>query len=121
MLTRIAVAWLASAAALFLVANVVPGFHVANVQSALFAALVVGFINGTLGALIKFFIFPLRILTLGLASLAVNVAMLFLATQLVPGFHIDGLIPAFIGSIALSVITWILRAVLPDGSSKKKD
>lgn len=121
MLTRILVSWLASAAAFFLVAHVVPGFHVSNVESALMAALVVGFINGTLGAVIKFFLFPIRILTLGFASLVVNVAMLFLATQIVPGFKLDGIAPAFLGAVMLSVTTWVLKLVLPDGESKKKE
>lgn len=121
MLTRVLMAWLASAAAFFIVAHLLPGFHVANLQSALLASLAVGFITGTLGVVIKFFLFPLRVLTLGLASLAVNAAMLLLTTQVVPGFQLDGLMPAFAGSILLSVISWVLRLVLPDGESKKKD
>lgn len=114
-------AWLASAAAFFIVAHLLPGFRIANVQAALLAALVVGFINGTLGVVIKFFLFPIRVLTLGLASVAVNVAMLLLTTQIVPGFSLDGLMPAVLGSVALSVISWVLRVILPDGQSKKKD
>ncbi len=112
-------AWLASAAAFFVVAHVLPGFHVANVQSALLAALVVGFINGTLGAIIKFFIFPLRILTLGLASVVVNAAMLFLTSQVVTGFKLDGWVPALLGAVALSVIALVLRLMLPDGKPEK--
>jgi putative membrane protein len=121
MFTRILMAWAASTISLLIVAHVLPGFRVANLQSALIAAVVLGFINGTLGAIIKFFMFPIRLLTLGLASLVINALMLILATQLVQGFKVDGFVPAFLGSILVSVSNWLIREVLPDGKGKQKE
>ena len=49
------VKWLVSAISLLIVAYVVPGFRVASFPAALIAAIVIGFVNGTLGAVLRFF------------------------------------------------------------------
>ena len=41
--------WLLSALSLVIVAHLIPGFQVSGLASALIAALVVGFVNGTVG------------------------------------------------------------------------
>ena len=88
-------------------------------RSALIAAVVIGLINGTLGAVIKFFTFPFRILTLGLLSLVINAAMLLVADQLLDGLRIDTLTAAFLGSILMSVVSTVLRWLIPDGKDKE--
>jgi len=97
--------WALSAAALLLVTYFVPGVTVTDWVSALIAAAVIGLVNATIGAVIKFFAWPLRVLTLGLASLVINALMLMLAAALVPGFRVSGFIAAFFGSILLSLVT----------------
>jgi putative membrane protein len=106
---RIIVNWLLSAVALLVVAHVVPGFHVAGITSALWAALVIGLINATLGRLLKFFMFPLTLLSFGLFSIVLNAAMLELASWFVTGFRIRGFFAAFIGAIVLSLLNIVLR------------
>lgn len=110
--------WALSAAALFIVAYLVPGISVSGIVSAFLAAAAIGFINATLGAVIKFFAWPARILTLGLASLVINALMLMLAAALVPGFHVDGFIAAILGSILLSIVTTVGGWFLPEGDKK---
>lgn len=104
--------WLASAVSLIVVAYFVPGFHVDTFVTAAIAAIVIGFINGTLGFLVKLLTFPLRLLTLGLLSLVINAVMLWIATFFVTGFRIDTFVTALIGSFCLSVVNWALRLVL---------
>ena len=111
--------WLASAISLLVVAYFVPGFHVDTFVTALIAAIVIGFINGTLGFLVKLVTFPLRLLTLGLLSLVINAAMLWIATYFVTGFRIDTFVTALIGSVCLSIVNWALRLVLTSSGSDK--
>lgn len=111
--------WLASAISLLVVAYFVPGFHVDTFVTALIAAIVIGFINGTLGFLVKLVTFPLRLLTLGLLSLVINAVMLWIATYFVPGFRIDTFVTALIGSVCLSIVNWALRLVLSTRDSDK--
>lgn len=119
---RLLINWLISAVSLMIIAHLIKGFNVTSFQSALFAGIVFGLVNSTLGFVLKVVSFPWIILTLGLASLVINALMLMLAAYFVDGFSVDGFLPAFLGSILLSISNFILRAVVPDGSgSKKKD
>lgn len=113
------VTWLVSAISLLIVAYLVPGFRVAGFGSALIAAIVIGLINGTLGAVLKFFTWPLRLLTLGLLTLLINAAMLKLAANFVDGFQIDGWFSAFVGALLLAIVSTLLTWITPD--FKKKD
>jgi len=101
--------WLLSALSLVIVANVIPGFQVSGIVAALIAAVVIGLVNSTLGVLLKIVTFPLTILTLGIFWLIINALMLKVAAALVPGFRIQGFLPAFLGSIVLSLVNIALR------------
>lgn len=103
--------WLLSAIAVWIVSEIVPGFNVASLGSALIAAVVIGLVNATLGLLFKIITFPLTVMTLGLFWLIINGVMLLVAAQLVPGFAIAGFIPAFFGAIVLSLVNMVLRTL----------
>jgi putative membrane protein len=107
---RLLLNWVLSGLAVWIVANVVPGFHVSGPMAALIAALVIGFINATIGVLLKVLTFPLTLLTLGLFWFVINALMLKLASALLsPGFRIDGFLAAFVGAILLSLVNMMLR------------
>ena len=110
--------WIISAVSLLIVAHVLRGFNVANFQSALIAALIIGLVNSTLGFVLKLLSFPFIILTLGIASLIINAFMLMVAAYFVDGFSVSGFIPAFIGSILMSIINFVLGMFVPDGDRK---
>lgn len=101
--------WLLSALAVWVVAQFVRGFHVSSVPAALIAALAIGFINATLGAVLKIVTFPLTILTLGIFWFIINALMLELASAIVPGFHVDSFASAFWGAIVLSLVNMLFR------------
>lgn len=101
--------WLLSTVALLIVTWIVPGFEISSFWSALLAAVVVGIINATIGFILKILTFPLTIVTIGLFWFVINALMLKLAAGLVPGFRINGFIPAFLGAIVLSIINLLFR------------
>src|SRR5580658_6706932 len=92
---RLLIHWLLSAIALLVVAHLVPGFHVHGLLPALVAALVIGLLNATLGLVLKILTFPISILTLGLFLLVINGMMILLASSVVRGFYVNGMVPAF--------------------------
>jgi putative membrane protein len=104
--------WLLSALSLVIVANVIRGIEVTGFGAALLAAIVIGFVNGTIGFFLKLITFPLTVLTLGIFWLVINGLMLKLAAALVPGFRINGFLPAFFGAIVLSLVNMVLRYML---------
>src|SRR5437016_416978 len=111
-MTHLLINWLLSAVSLLIVANVIRGIQVTGLGAALIAAIVFGFVKGTLGLFLKIVTFPLTILTLGIFWLVINALMLKLAAALVPGFRIDGFLPAFFGAILLSLVDMALKFML---------
>jgi len=116
--------WAASAIALYIVTQFVPGVSASGVQATLLAALVIGLVNATLGSLIKLLTLPIGCLTLGISSLIVNALMFWLASNFVSGFHVTGFVPALLGSIALSIVgtavDFLLNQVFT-GSDERKN
>jgi putative membrane protein len=103
--------WLLNAVSLIIVAHVIRGFDVTSFGTALIAALVIGLINATVGLFLKIVTLPLTLVTLGIFWFVVNALMLKLASGLVPGFTINGFLPAFFGAIVLSIVNLFLRLV----------
>jgi len=104
--------WVLSALCILLVARFVPGFFVRGFGTALIAAVVIGLVNSTIGALLKIVTFPLTILTFGIFWFVINALMLELAAVFVPGFEVHGLWPAFWGGLILSLLNMAVRQVL---------
>ncbi|MEU7026634.1 phage holin family protein [Streptomyces sp. SBR177] len=82
-------------------------------------ALVFGLVNFLVKPIVKLLTFPLFILTLGLITLVVNALMLlltsWLADQLDLSFHVEGFWTAVLGGLIISVVSWALNVMLPDG------
>jgi len=101
--------WLLNALGLMIVAWIVPGFHVANFAMALIAALVIALVNATLGVVLGILTIPLTILSLGLFVIVINALMLKLAAFIVPGFSIQGFLPALVGAVLLALVNMGFR------------
>jgi putative membrane protein len=71
--------------------------------------MVIGIVNATLGLVLKILTFPLTILTIGLFWFVINALMLKLAAAIVPGFSINGFVPALLAALVLSVINLLFR------------
>jgi putative membrane protein len=82
-------------------------------------ALLFGLVNFLVKPLVKLLSLPLLILTLGLFTLIVNALMLlltsWLADKLDLSFHVEGFWTAVVGGLIISVVSWALHVVLPDG------
>lgn len=104
--------WILHAVALFIVAWLVPGFHILSVGSALIAVLVIGLLNATLGLLLKIVTLPLGILTLGIFFLVINAFILRLASTVVPGFVVSTFGAAFIGAAVLALLHMLFKLLM---------
>src|SRR5437773_2773084 len=117
-MVNILINWLLSAVSLMVVAQVVRGFDVTNFGTALIAAIVIGLVNATVGLFLKVVTFPLTLVTLGVFWFVINALMLKLAASFVPGFTIEGFVPAFFGAIVLSLVNVFLRAIARAGTKE---
>ncbi|HLN78406.1 MAG TPA: phage holin family protein [Nocardioidaceae bacterium] len=82
-------------------------------------ALIFGVINAFLAPIIKLLSLPFIILTLGLFLIVINALMLMLTSwiseQIGFGFVVDGFWTAVLGAIVITIATWVLEVLLPDG------
>lgn len=104
--------WIVNALALLVLPYVVPTIQVAGFGTALLVAVVLGLINTLLRPLLVLLTLPVTLLTLGLFIFVINALLFQLAGTLIEGFHVGGFWSALFGSIAYSLISWLLSAVL---------
>jgi putative membrane protein len=103
----------ANAVAILLIGYLLPQVvAVDGVLAALAAAFVLGLVNAVVRPLFVLLTLPLTVVTLGAFLLVINGLLLWLVTAFVPGFHVNGFLGAVIGSILLSVVSWILTSVV---------
>jgi putative membrane protein len=107
------------AASMGLVSYILPGIKFDGAWSLVVAALVVGLANAILRPLLIFFTLPLVIVSLGLFVFIINAGLLYLASRLVTGFHLENFWWALLASLLISLVSMVLnRMVL--GSEKKR-
>jgi putative membrane protein len=102
------ISFVGSALALFITAQVVSGFEISNLTSLIIATIVMGFINAFIKPALKLVSLPITIITLGLFTIVINAVCLLLATLVVPGFAIQGIVPALLGAIVLSIVSTVI-------------
>jgi putative membrane protein len=105
--------------ALLAAAHLVRGITLDGLGSAVIAALVLGVINAVVRPILVVLTFPITLLTLGLFLLVLNAFCLWLVSAFVPGFHVFGFWSAFWGALLVSVVSWILTALVSDSGRIK--
>ena len=103
---------LITSALILVIEHVVKGIDVDDWKAALFAAAAIGIINTLIRPIAVFLTLPLTILTLGLFLLVVNALMFKLAAAVVPGFRIQGFLPAIYGSVLLTLMNLVVGVIL---------
>jgi len=104
----------ANAIAILLITYLLPSVMSADgVLAALAAAFVLGLVNAVIRPIFVLLTFPITVVTLGIFLLVINGLLLWLVTAIVPGFHVGGFFGAIVGSLLLSVISWVLTRVVP--------
>ena len=109
---RILFALVGNALAL-LATTVVPGIvFKGDVRTLLVAGAILGLFNLIVRPLAMLLSLPLLIVTLGLFYFILNAILLWVASALIPGYSIAGFVPAFIGSLVIAVVNWLLGVIL---------
>jgi putative membrane protein len=112
-----------TAIAIAVAAFFVPGLHwglvdfgmgeVGRYLSLLLTAAVLGLINAFIKPILVLVSMPLTCATLGLFMFVINALMLLLLGAIPSlGFAVDGFIPALLGSIVISIVSWLISRVV---------
>lgn len=118
---KLLIRWAITSFSLFAAAWLVPGIRVEGNAWKVFAvmAIILGLVNSIVRPVLKVLSCPLIILTLGLFVFVINAITLWMASYIAVrwfhvGFYVDGFVPAFLGSIIVSLVSVILNLVVKE-------
>lgn len=112
---RILLNLILSTVAILVTSYILTDVKVDGFFAALVVAIVLGIVNSIVKPVLKILTLPINILTLGLFSLVITALMVMLTDALVPGFTVNGFLPALLFGVLLSLVNWIIFTVIPDG------
>jgi len=108
--------WVINAVAVWAAIVIVPGLSAEDEWTVyLWVALILGLVNALIAPVLKLLTCPLILLTLGLFTLVINGAMLWLAgvisREVGLGFYVRDLWAAILGSLVISAVSLVLSAL----------
>lgn len=101
-----------NALSLYIVSLLLDSVYIGSFKSLIILTLIFGLLNLTIKPILKFFSFPITILTLGLFAIIINGVVLKLAFSLVGNVYINGFFSAIISSILISIVNSVLYNIL---------
>ena len=105
---------LLNALAIGVAAWLVPGVQLAGPIPAIIAGVLLGFVNALVRPILILLTLPFTLLTLGLFIFVVNAICFALTAALVPGFDLSGFVAALFGALVVSIVSWVVNALLSD-------
>ena len=103
---KLAIGWVVDSLALAAAALIFPGVS-GSAAAVIGAALVFGLLSAFVKPILKFLTLPLALLTLGIAWFFVAMFILWLTSEIVSGFHVDG----FWTLVGATVVVWAVGSV----------
>jgi putative membrane protein len=101
---------------LWLASQIVPGVEIRSTASLIAAALLLGVVNAFVRPILVILTLPITLLTLGLFLLVINGLMVELVSHFLEGFVVDGLWPAILTALVVSVTSWVMSSFIgPQG------
>jgi putative membrane protein len=99
----------------------VPGitFH-GTLITLLVAGALLGLFNLIVRPIAMFLSFPLLILTLGLFYFVLNGILLWVASFILPGYRVDGIVAGILGALVMGIVNWAAWTILV-GKDKDRD
>jgi putative membrane protein len=111
-LASLVLGWGVNIVALLVVDWIFGSVHIERWGSVLGGAAVLAIANAILKPILAVLTLPLIIVTFGVGYFALNVLMLALAEWVAPHFSIDGFWTYVGATIVLTIVNWVLHAVL---------
>jgi putative membrane protein len=90
----------------------IPGIEVRSTGSLIAAALLLGLVNAFVRPILFVLTLPFVLVTFGLFLIVINAAMLMLVAAMLRGFDVHGFWAAMLGSLVVSVASWIGSALI---------
>lgn len=108
------VRWLILTAAITVASYLLEGIDAQGFFPVLGAAAMLGILNAFFRPILIILTLPFNILSLGLFTFVINALMLKMASAVVPGFDVRGFWTAVLGSLIISMVSWLLNSFIND-------
>lgn len=111
--------FLITVVSIIIIGGILPGVRIRGSAflTATFVAIVIAVLNVLVYPIMVLITLPITILTMGLFLLVLNAVIIEMASWMVPSFKVDSFGWAFVFSILLTIVTFLLRgvALVPHG------
>jgi len=108
----ITIRWLTLTGAIIITSYMLDGIRIEGFFSAFFAAAFLGILNAFFRPILVLITLPITILTLGFFTFVINAIMLMMVAGALPGFNISGFWSAVLGSLMISIISWLMNSFI---------
>jgi len=116
----ILIRWLILTVAILLTSYLIDGIQVRGFVNALFAAAILGILNAFFRPILVILTLPINILSLGLFTFVINAILLMMVSGVISGFMVKGFWSAVLGSLMISIVSWLLNSFLRDRGRMEK-
>lgn len=103
---KIVIQFLAVVLGVFLAAELVNGVSIDGLYAATVVAIVLGLLNVLVRPILIALTLPITIVTLGLFIFILNGILFYFVGTIVKGFYVTGFIPALLGALIVSLVSW---------------
>jgi putative membrane protein len=119
-----------TAIAFYILTRFLPQFvsYDGELAGLLVLAVIFGIVNGLIGPIVRLLALPLRMMTLGLVGFLINAGLLLLTAWIATALNfdltvgkfpptllsVDTLVSAIVGAVVLSLVSTVVRLVIPD-------
>lgn len=107
---------LVNSSAVYITAHLLPDVTVSSFFDSVVVAIVLGIVNAVIKPVLVILTLPITFVTLGLFYFVINALLILLVGRIVPGFAVDGFIPALLFSVVLSLVNWFLHSLAKEHS-----
>ena len=114
---RFLMSWINNTVAVLLTAIILRN-HISygdKLENLLIASFVLGILNAFIRPILMLIALPLLIFTLGLFTFVINALLLCFLSELLPFFHVDSFLWAFLGALSISIISSLLNVLTGAG------
>ncbi|MDB5796556.1 MAG: transrane protein [Paucimonas sp.] len=109
---RLLLTWIINAVALFATSWLLKTVEIADLSTALVAALVLGLVNTLIRPVLVLLTLPVSVVTLGLFIFVINGLLFWAVASLFAGFYVAGFWSAVGGALVYSLISWALSSLM---------
>jgi putative membrane protein len=114
--------WMVLSVAIAVTAAIIDDIHIDGGEGGLLAvAAIFGLVNTFVRPIVRLLALPVRVMTLGLVSFAINGLMLLITSWLLDVLDVGGAWNAVVGAFLISVVSTILNHLIVDRHDRREN